>query len=155
METFFTPSMIFLLAGIGFVGIVALHLIILMVHKISKRKEIIQQLPIQQQQGAISECNVSNRGAGAAAGVGAQSLGAGIGNECSMHASHETLHSNVVSNHKFGTLRSMVTIHNAPEAKPKLNSKLEKLEYPRGDIVYVRTLGQGAFGRVFQVSAFR
>lgn len=32
-----------------------------------------------------------------------------------------------------------------------LNPKLEKLEYPRNDIIYIRDLGQGAFGRVFQV----
>ncbi|CAG7835412.1 unnamed protein product [Allacma fusca] len=31
-----------------------------------------------------------------------------------------------------------------------LNPKLEKLEYPRNDIIYIRDLGQGAFGRVFQ-----
>lgn len=34
---------------------------------------------------------------------------------------------------------------------PKLNSKLEALEYPRNNIIYIRDIGQGAFGRVFQV----
>ena len=34
-----------------------------------------------------------------------------------------------------------------------LNPKLEKLEFPRNDIVYVRDIGQGAFGRVFQAKA--
>ena len=34
----------------------------------------------------------------------------------------------------------------------KLNPKLEALEYPRNDIIYIRDIGQGAFGRVFQVS---
>lgn len=34
-----------------------------------------------------------------------------------------------------------------------LNPKLEKLEYPRNDIIYMRDLGQGAFGRVFQAKA--
>lgn len=33
----------------------------------------------------------------------------------------------------------------------KLNPKLEGLEYPRNDIIYIRDIGQGAFGRVFQV----
>ena len=33
----------------------------------------------------------------------------------------------------------------------QLNPKLEKLEFPRNDIIYIRDLGQGAFGRVFQV----
>ncbi|PSN53080.1 Tyrosine-protein kinase transmembrane receptor Ror2 [Blattella germanica] len=32
----------------------------------------------------------------------------------------------------------------------QLNPKLEKLEFPRNDIIYIRDLGQGAFGRVFQ-----
>ena len=34
-----------------------------------------------------------------------------------------------------------------------LNPKLEKLEYPRNDIIYIRDIGQGAFGRVFQARA--
>lgn len=34
----------------------------------------------------------------------------------------------------------------------KLNPKLEALEYPRNDIIYIKDIGQGAFGRVFQVS---
>ncbi|KAK9889022.1 hypothetical protein WA026_004308 [Henosepilachna vigintioctopunctata] len=34
-----------------------------------------------------------------------------------------------------------------------LNPKLEKLEFPRNDIIYIRDLGQGAFGRVFQARA--
>ncbi len=33
----------------------------------------------------------------------------------------------------------------------QLNPTLEKLEYPRNDIIYLRDIGQGAFGRVFQV----
>ncbi|XP_006618521.1 tyrosine-protein kinase transmembrane receptor Ror2 isoform X1 [Apis dorsata] len=35
----------------------------------------------------------------------------------------------------------------------QLNPKLEKLEFPRNNIIYVRDLGQGAFGRVFQAKA--
>lgn len=30
---------------------------------------------------------------------------------------------------------------------------LEKLAYPRNDIIYLRDIGQGAFGRVFQAKA--
>lgn len=33
----------------------------------------------------------------------------------------------------------------------QLNPKLEKLQYDRNSIIYIRDLGQGAFGRVFQV----
>lgn len=36
-----------------------------------------------------------------------------------------------------------------------LNPKIEKLEYPRNDIIYIKDLGQGAFGRVFQGRAPR
>lgn len=41
------------------------------------------------------------------------------------------------------------------QTSAKLNPKLEKLEYPRNDIIYVKDLGQGAFGRVFQGRAPR
>lgn len=33
------------------------------------------------------------------------------------------------------------------------NPKIESLEYPRNDIVYIRDIGQGAFGRVFKAKA--
>lgn len=36
----------------------------------------------------------------------------------------------------------------------QVNPCLEKLEYPRNDIIYIKDLGQGAFGRVFQVDFF-
>ena len=32
-----------------------------------------------------------------------------------------------------------------------MHTKLETLEYPLNDIIYIRDIGQGAFGRVFQV----
>ncbi|KAJ8306583.1 hypothetical protein KUTeg_017128 [Tegillarca granosa] len=35
----------------------------------------------------------------------------------------------------------------------KLHPKLEMLEYPRNDIIYIRDIGQGAFGRVFKAKA--
>ncbi|XP_064476503.1 tyrosine-protein kinase transmembrane receptor Ror2-like isoform X2 [Ornithodoros turicata] len=35
----------------------------------------------------------------------------------------------------------------------QLHPKLESLEYPRNDIIYIRDIGQGAFGRVFQAKA--
>lgn len=35
----------------------------------------------------------------------------------------------------------------------KVNPRLESLEYPRNDIIYIRDIGQGAFGRVFQAKA--
>ncbi|OQR74852.1 tyrosine-protein kinase transmembrane receptor Ror2-like [Tropilaelaps mercedesae] len=47
-------------------------------------------------------------------------------------------------------LPSNLTYH---QTEAKLNPKLEKLEYPRNDIIYIRDLGQGAFGRVFQAKA--
>ncbi|XP_059091496.1 tyrosine-protein kinase transmembrane receptor Ror2-like isoform X1 [Tigriopus californicus] len=42
------------------------------------------------------------------------------------------------------------TYHNT---EAQLNPKLEKLEFPRNDIIYLRDIGQGAFGRVFQGKA--
>lgn len=35
----------------------------------------------------------------------------------------------------------------------RIDPSLEKLEYPRNDIIYIRDIGQGAFGRVFQAKA--
>lgn len=35
----------------------------------------------------------------------------------------------------------------------KINPKLQVMEYPRNDIVYIRDIGQGAFGRVFKAKA--
>ena len=35
----------------------------------------------------------------------------------------------------------------------KMNPKLEALEYPRNDVIYLRDIGQGAFGRVFKAKA--
>lgn len=44
---------------------------------------------------------------------------------------------------------------NYHQTAAQLNPKLEKLEYPRNDIIYIKDLGQGAFGRVFQAKAPR
>ncbi|GJQ68100.1 Nrk [Trypoxylus dichotomus] len=47
-------------------------------------------------------------------------------------------------------LPSNVAYH---RAGAQLNPKLECLEFPRNDIIYIKDLGQGAFGRVFQAKA--
>lgn len=145
METFFTPYVIFLLAGVGFIAIVTLHLLILLFYKMSKNKEFQQQQQ-QSNQNPNSECNISTRGIHA--------VNSTINGDCvNLSSSRETLGSHQTTIHnKFGTIKSNVTVHNIIESsKSTLNAKLEKLEYPRGDVVYVRSLGQGAFGRVFQV----
>lgn len=136
-----------MLSGFGFIAIVALHLMILLLYKISKNKEFHQQ---QQQlsQNPTSDCNISVRGTNAV-------NNAANGDCTNLSSSRETLgshHQTAVLN-KFGTIKSTVTVHNVIEPPPKtaLNTKLEKLEYPRENVVYVRSLGQGAFGRVFQV----
>ncbi|BFG04312.1 tyrosine-protein kinase transmembrane receptor Ror2 [Drosophila madeirensis] len=156
MEKFFTPSMIFLLAGIGFIGIVALHLLILLVYKLSKHKDYSQP------PGGTGNAT----GAGGAMGGGsAGDCNASMrGGECggNLATSRETLGGNTNTLAKWGTIRSTATIHSncvtlttvaIQDTKGKQNARLEKLEYPRGDIVYVRSLGQGAFGRVFQAKA--
>lgn len=108
METFFTPSMIFLLSGIGFVGIVACHLIVLLIYRIIRHKRMRQQ----------------------------HSGGYNIA------ATHDNIDLN--------KLPSNSAYH---ETRAQLNPKLEKLEYPRNNIIYIKDLGQGAFGRVFQAKA--
>lgn len=110
METFFTPSMILLLAGIGFIGIVALHLLVLLCYKIIRFRRNRQQMT-----GGYNPA-----------------------------ATQET------QNIDLNKLPSNSAYH---ETKALLNPKLEKLEYPRNNIIYIKDLGQGAFGRVFQAKA--
>lgn len=100
--------MIFLLSGIGFVGIVACHLIVLLVYRVLGHKRVRQQ----------------------------HSGGYNIA------ATHDNIDLN--------KLPSNSAYH---ETRAQLNPKLEKLEYPRNNIIYIKDLGQGAFGRVFQAKA--
>ncbi|XP_055707483.1 tyrosine-protein kinase transmembrane receptor Ror2 isoform X2 [Phlebotomus papatasi] len=111
METFFTPSMIFLLSGIGFVGIVILHLLVLLAYRIVKHKH--------------------NRQAAGQSGY----------NQAATHDSQ---------NIDLNKLPSNSAYH---QTSAQLNPILEKLEYPRNNIIYIKDLGQGAFGRVFQAKA--
>ncbi|ETN59607.1 tyrosine-protein kinase transmembrane receptor Ror2 [Anopheles darlingi] len=115
MESVFTPSMIFLLSGIGFVAIVLLHLMVLLCYRVSRHRR--NRRPA----GAAS----FNTTAGSTAGPDA----AGIDiNKLPSNANY----------HRTGA---------------QLNPKLEKLEFPRNNIIYIKDLGQGAFGRVFQAKA--
>lgn len=109
MGTYFTPYIMFICAGIGFVSILVLHLLVLLCYKIvrhNQRRQII----------------------------GGYNMAATQDNQ---NIDLNKLPSNS-SYHQTGT---------------ELNPKLEKLEYPRNDIIYIKDLGQGAFGRVFQAKA--
>lgn len=110
METFFTPSMVFLLGGIGFLVILVLHLLVLLCYKVRRHNRNRQ-------------------------------VGAGGYNPA---ATQET------QNIDLNKLPSNMAYH---ETGAILNPRLEKLEYPRNNIIYVKDLGQGAFGRVFQARA--
>ncbi|EAA04776.2 AGAP006988-PA [Anopheles gambiae str. PEST] len=112
MESVFTPSMIFLLSGIGFVAIVLLHLMVLLCYRVSRHRR--------------------NRRQSGAAGYNPTATaqdGQGI---------------------DINKLPSNVNYH---RTGAQLNPKLEKLEFPRNNIIYIKDLGQGAFGRVFQAKA--
>ena len=50
-------------------------------------------------------------------------------------------------------LNKLPTNQNYHNTGAQLNPKLDKLEFPRNDIIYIRDIGQGAFGRVFQGKA--
>ena len=50
----------------------------------------------------------------------------------------------------LGKLPENMSYH---QTAAQLNPKLEHFEYPRNDIIYIRDVGQGAFGRVFQAKA--
>lgn len=105
MEPFFTPSMILLLSGIGFVGIVVLHLLVLLAYKIFRCNRNRQQMT----GGYTSASTQENQ-----------------------------------NNIDLAKLPSNTAYH---ETGALLNPKLEKLEYPRNNIIYIKDLGQGAFGR--------
>lgn len=105
MESFFTPSMTLLLAGIGFVGIVVLHLLVLLAYKIIRCNRNRQQMT----GGYTSAATQENQ-----------------------------------NNIDVAKLPSNTAYH---ETGAVLNPKLEKLEYPRNNIIYIKDLGQGAFGR--------
>ena len=78
------------------------------------------------------------------------------------HESYK-LRTYIYDNNKFIFLRNWIRQENAidldklpqnanyHQSGAQLNPKLEQLEYPRNDIIYIRDVGQGAFGRVFQV----
>ncbi|XP_002062974.3 tyrosine-protein kinase transmembrane receptor Ror2 [Drosophila willistoni] len=141
MEKFFTPSVIFLLAGIGFIGIVLLHLLILLIYKVSKHKDYTQPPgPAVAEANCAGECNLT---------VSRETLNNTMAKMGTIRRSTATIHSNCVN---MTTIHHQATIQHEPKSS-KLNARLEKLEYPRGEIVYVRSLGQGAFGRVFQAKA--
>ncbi|XP_058831193.1 tyrosine-protein kinase transmembrane receptor Ror2 [Topomyia yanbarensis] len=110
MESVFTPSMIFLLSGIGFVAIVLLHLMVFLCYRITRYNR--------------------NRRQGTA-GYNATSTQDTQGIDINKLPSN-------MNYHRTGT---------------QLNPKLEKLEFPRNNIIYIKDLGQGAFGRVFQAKA--
>ncbi|GLV43152.1 Neurospecific receptor kinase [Carabus blaptoides fortunei] len=102
MEKYFTPALIFIIAGIGFVSVLVILLLFLLCHRLHKHR--FGYNPTNTQEVSID----------------------------------------------LNKLPSNVAYH---RTGAQLNPKLEKLEFPRNDIIYVRDLGQGAFGRVFQAKA--
>lgn len=131
METFFTPSMVFLLAGIGFVTIVLLHLSVLLCYKVSR----------------YNRNRNRNR------------LVSGYNGNVSGYSQSET-HDNPIIDLNKTPIHTTTTSTTTQlqqtqyhDTDSVINHKLEKLEYPRNNIIYVKDLGQGAFGRVFQGKA--
>lgn len=107
MESFFTPTMIFILGGIGLAAIVILHLVVFLCYRIMRHKR-------------------------------RHPMGYGAAN------THDS------QNIDLNKLPSNMSYH---QTQAQLNPRLEKLEYPRNNIIYIKDLGQGAFGRVFQAKA--
>lgn len=110
METFFTPSMVFILAGIGFAAILILHLLVLLCYKLSRHNRNHDRFA-----GGYNPTATQDN-----------------------------------TNIDLNKLPTNTAYH---ETSALLNPRLEKLEYPRNNIIYVKDLGQGAFGRVFQAKA--
>lgn len=118
METFFTPSMVFMLAGVGFVAIVCLHLSVLLCYKVSR----------------YNRNRNRNR-------------------LVSGYSQSETHDNPVIDLNKTPIHTTNLNQTQYHDTDSVINHKLEKLEYPRNNIIYVKDLGQGAFGRVFQGKA--
>jgi muscle, skeletal, receptor tyrosine kinase len=110
METVFTPSLIFIISGIGFIAIVLLHLLVLLCYRVSRHNRR-RQLP-----NGVYDMAATHD----SQGIDLNKL------------------PNNSSYHQTGAI---------------LNPILEKLEFPRNNIIYMKDLGQGAFGRVFQAKA--
>lgn len=106
MESFFTPTMIFILGGIGLAAIVILHLLVFLCYRIARHKR--------------------------------------------RHPSYGAANTHDSQNIDLNKLPSNMSYH---QTGAQLNPRLEKLEYPRNNIIYIKDLGQGAFGRVFQAKA--
>lgn len=117
-----TPSMVFMLAGIGFAAILLLHLSVLLCYKMTKYKR--------------------NRNR----------------NRLVSGYSQSETHDNPIIDLNKTSINSSdphqsIPQSNCSDTDSVFNHKLEKLEYPRNNIIYVKDLGQGAFGRVFQGKA--
>lgn len=120
METFFTPSMVFMLAGIGFVAILVLHLSVLLIYK------AVRYNRNRNRNRLVSGYSQSETHDNPVIDLNKTPINSG---------NHNTMPQIQYEN-------DLVSSH-----------RLEKLEYPRNNIIYVRDLGQGAFGRVFQGKA--
>lgn len=112
MELPLTPMNILILAGIGLLTIIILHLLFLVCYRCIRYPKTRGNMAANARYNATSTVDPST---------------IDLSKLPSNTAYHET-----------GAL---------------LNPVLEKLEYPRNNIIYVRDLGQGAFGRVFQAKA--
>lgn len=112
METFFTPSMVFMLGGLGLFAILAINLLFLLCYKMSKGN---------------NDRQLATGGYNPAATTESQPI--------------------------IIDLNKLPDNQNYHESGVILNPVLEKLEYPRNNIIYVKDIGQGAFGRVFQAKA--
>lgn len=110
METFFTPSMVFILGGLGLLAILGLNLLILLCYKMSRHNSRGELVTIGYNQAATNDPQPID----------------------------------------LSKLPDNMDYH---ETGVILNPNLEKLEYPRNNIIYVKDIGQGAFGRVFQAKA--
>ena len=127
MDPVFTPAFVLLLAGVGFMTLLILFLILLLCQRAFKYKQGYQ-LP-------TAQVNEKGRRFRTARLIGFL-LKLKRGQKCSMDIDLEKLRDNSAY-HCIGS---------------QMNPCLEKLEYSRNDIIYIKDLGQGAFGRVFQVN---
>lgn len=130
MEAFFTPSMVFTLAGIGFVAIVLLHLSVLLCYKVSRynRNRNRNRLVSGYSQSETHDNPI-------------------------IDLNKTPIHTTTQQQQQQHQQQQQQQHNQYNDTDSVINHKLEKLEYPRNNIIYVKDLGQGAFTILINKSA--
>ena len=160
MEATFTPGFVLLLAGVGFLSLLIFLLFLLLCQRAFKHKQGYQLPSLRVRtrdpppfppKGSVFPpftvylCTLAERKRDSTVIVGREWMDGYIDSSNAVCARSFTQKESI----DLQKLRDNSTYQCVGA---RIDPSLEKLEYPRNDIIYIRDIGQGAFGRVFQVS---